>query len=202
MQRKDVAEKAQKSREETFSEKYGNSSWTSTDIFKQKCEETFMERYGVSSIGEYTSKILTEEERLNIAKKAGDTMFERYGSRSVSGVPEFQEKAKKTCLEKYGVDNYHKTKESIEGFTNLMKSLWENAKDIHCDYCNKVSKNWSNMKRYHGDKCKENPKNKIPEDPNKIVWVNDGSKEQTFRVKDIPHGWVRGRITTKKPSKS
>lgn len=50
-----------------------------------------------------------------ITEKIQATLEDRYGSRNLMDVQKFREKSKQTCLSKYGVDNYAKSIQFLEG---------------------------------------------------------------------------------------
>lgn len=56
------------------------------------------------------------------ATKFQESCLEKYGVNTYAKTKECQEKYKKTCLEKYGVENYSKTEE----FKEFMKIQWKN----------------------------------------------------------------------------
>jgi hypothetical protein len=82
-------------RRKTCLEKYGVDNVAKADIVKKKGKQTKLERYGDENYGCYGSDSFNK----SILKKYGE---KNYNNR---------EKAKKTCLEKYGVDNTFKSEE-------------------------------------------------------------------------------------------
>ena len=80
---------------QTCLERYGVTSYTKTDEYKEKCKKSCLERYGVTS---YTKT----DECINKSRR---TKKEKYGDENFVNI----KKSKQTCLERYGVDNFSKT---------------------------------------------------------------------------------------------
>lgn len=154
MQIPEVAMKAEKSRRKTFKEKYGVSSYMSTDDFKSKSKSSFLKNHGISGISEY-SKMMSTEDKILLKNRAHETLIKKYGSTNPHDIPGVSEKIKNTTLQHYGVEHHSQTELSKSKFTKNINKLWANAKDIKCPHCDMISRNWSNMKRYHFDKCKK-----------------------------------------------
>lgn len=100
----------QKSKE-TSLQKYGVEHYTKTDSFRQETIESNQEKYGVDWY--FSSE--------DFRNKSVATCIEKYGKEN-SCTEEANLKRKKTCLKRYGVDSYSKTKEAREkARNNLMK---------------------------------------------------------------------------------
>lgn len=117
---KELKDKALK----TTKDRYGDENYTNREQVKQTC----LEKYGADNISksEYGKKLLSiaiknaHKERGNeIIAKTKATKLERYGNENYNN----RNLAKNTCMEKYGVDSYSKTKEYKEKSiqTNLIK---------------------------------------------------------------------------------
>jgi hypothetical protein len=138
----------------TCIEKYGCKSPLQNEQVKQNLVDYFTNTYGVTNTSQLES----------VKKKREDTMMERFGVKTNIILPETHKKAieasitkesklkrSKTNLEKYGVDNYTKTKEYTENFIkdNITKFGVEYPAqniDIH----NKTQKSGLKIKDYNG----------------------------------------------------
>lgn len=103
-----------KKKEKTNFNKYGVSSFSQTNEFKEKIYKTNMEKYGVSNPNKLKE----------IREKIKDTCIEKYGyshamlspeiiesNRIWMSSEEFKSKSKETLKKKYGVESYSKTDE-------------------------------------------------------------------------------------------
>lgn len=80
-------------------------------------EKTMVEKYGVKNAAQLSTnyfKNITKEETENIVKKRVKTFKERYTS-------EIDDKRKKTCLNRYGVNHYTKTQQYKNSVTKRAK---------------------------------------------------------------------------------
>lgn len=100
-----------------------------------KYSQSIRERYGVDNpmqSAEIQAKSLATKrakygDRLEgITSKMQDTLQSRYGAKFMMNVPEFREKAKQTCISKYGVDNYAKS------FNFLLEVISDPSKADKC----------------------------------------------------------------------
>ena len=85
---------------QTYLERYGDENPFKTENFKKKASQTWLEKYGIRQIAQSKEK--------NIKTK--QTKLEKYGSSTYNNI----EKAQKTNLKRYGVDNPLKSKEIQE----------------------------------------------------------------------------------------
>ncbi len=76
---------------------YGVDNYAKTAECKEKAINTLLERYGRTDVGKFGSPEHTS------------AMLEKYGTISVSHLPEVKEKTKQTNLSKYGVEYYTNT---------------------------------------------------------------------------------------------
>lgn len=130
--------------EQTMLERYGVRFYSQTDEWKNKVIETSLEKYNVKfpfQSEEIKDKIKkSNNEKYGVdyysqcdkfSEKVKNTMFKHYGDYYVN-TPEFkkymdsihdevQNKIKSTCLEKYGVDSFSKTKLYKEKCYNTKK---------------------------------------------------------------------------------
>lgn len=95
---KDIREKAYKTGEKLYGDKFNS----------KKTKETNLEKYGC----EYSSQDPKVKEKIK------QTNIERYGVSCSFQAESVKEKIKQTCLKKYGVDHYNKTEESKENQKN------------------------------------------------------------------------------------
>lgn len=125
--------------------KYGTLSPNKAGV-----ESTCMERYGVPNVllspeiqakAQATKRSRPSEIKTSWSQKRSQTMLDRYGATVPLRVPEFQEKQKQTCLEKYGVPYNCMRKEArIAGNNSKPNQQFESeliARDI--PYCREVS---------------------------------------------------------------
>ena len=85
------------SQSKVYSEKYGGSHPMQTEVVKSNFKKSMIEKYGVSSALKLDKFMV----------KADNTRILRYGDANYNNY----EQIKKTCLERYGVDNFRKTAE-------------------------------------------------------------------------------------------
>lgn len=81
-------------RRKTFIEKYGVSSYTKTEDYKQKVKDISLKKYGAEH---YTKTNSVKEKQKN-------TVLQKYGKSSFFETTLFKQKSKQTCLQKYGVE--------------------------------------------------------------------------------------------------
>lgn len=133
---------------ETCLKKYGVDSYTKTEDYKEKSRKTCQEKYGVdySSQAEETKKHIKES---NQKKYGVDCVFSSDEIKKKINAwreshPDWKksmvEKAKKTCMERYGVLNftlteeYRKTAKRKYEYKNMkFDSSWELAFFIYCE---------------------------------------------------------------------
>ena len=94
---------------QTCLERYGVTSYSKTDEYKERYKKSCLEKYGVTS---YTK---TDE----YIKKTKRTKKEKYGNEKFVNI----EKIKQTCLERYGVDNFSKTEAYKKIFSSKQKEI-------------------------------------------------------------------------------
>ena len=94
---------------QTCLERYGVTSYSKTDEYKERYKKSCLEKYGVTS---YTK---TDE----YIKKTKRTKKEKYGNEKFVNT----EKIKQTCLERYGVDNFSKTEAYKKIFSSKQKEI-------------------------------------------------------------------------------
>lgn len=100
-------------------EKYGVDNPAKLESIKQKAKSTIIHRYGdmdtYNSVrNQHTKETLLSrygDENYNNREKARQTCMERYGVENTSQLEEVQEKTKRTCLERYGETTFTKTDE-------------------------------------------------------------------------------------------
>lgn len=143
-------------REKTCLQKYGETSYSKTDEFKNldksnfdyqkrvaKDKKTKLEKYGVDSwfkldvMKEYNKKWMSSDE---FKKKSKLRLIEKYGVDSYSKTADFKkfildnkvtinEKIKETCIEKYNVDFYSKTNIWKQKYNGNIIEIREKIKD-------------------------------------------------------------------------
>lgn len=105
---------------ETCLKRYGTTSYTQTDEFKEKVKKSNINKYGCEwplqnkSIYEkvkQTKQIKYGNENYNNREKAEVTTLNKYGVKNTKQSEQSKEKEKQTCLKKYGVTSYTKTEE-------------------------------------------------------------------------------------------
>lgn len=93
---------------------------------QEKIKETVVNRYGVDNISFLTdikdkiSKSNKKLDRDEILSKSKETSQKRYNVDFYSMTPKYKERYKKSCLEKYGVDNPAKLIENRDKFSKQM----------------------------------------------------------------------------------
>lgn len=102
----------------------------SKECSQKKREETFLLRYGVNNPGKTDSSIKKNKERkyfstVGFKEKRKQTLLKKYGVSSPLKNKETLLKQKKTCLEKYGVENFSQTR----SFKERVKTI-PNKKDF------------------------------------------------------------------------
>lgn len=120
----------------TFNKKYGGNTPMKSKEIKEKVKNTTLDRYGVTNCMNIDSEILKNIKKPKKEyKQRKTTKKPKEYSDGISHwfyTPEYKkkfqenkenmiQKAKQTCLEKYGVDNYTKTDE--------FKMFWQDKKD-------------------------------------------------------------------------
>jgi hypothetical protein len=95
-----------------------NKKWMSSDTFRNKSKETLIEKYGVDSYSKTDKfKNILMMKKAIIVNKIKQSFLEKYGVDSYFKTDEFKNMQdfekndiirKRTCLEKYGVDNVSK----------------------------------------------------------------------------------------------
>lgn len=120
---------------ETNLRRYGVSSFTCTEEFKEKSRKTNLEKYGFES---YSQTNECKEKRKNtvkskygvenvtqnpeILKRMHETCIEKYGTPYPIQLQEFKEKIKQTCLDKFGVEY---ASQSLEIKEKMTKAFFE-----------------------------------------------------------------------------
>ena len=124
----------------TCLEKYGVEYVSQVQSIKDKMQTTLLNNYGVTSPLKNNNILQKAQEikenkygnkNFNNREKAKQTCLEKYGVENTSQLNETKEKAKQTCLEKYGVENYSKSL--------LFKQKYFNTK--HLKFINKIQTN-------------------------------------------------------------
>lgn len=104
----------------TLLEKYGQDCFMKTEEWKNKTIKTNKEKYGVEwalqnkeyrNKGNLTKITKYGNENYNNREKAKKTCQDRYGVNNPKQCDEVIKKMQKTCQDRYGVDSYTKTKE-------------------------------------------------------------------------------------------
>jgi len=136
----------------TNKEKYGTEWVTQTKEYKEKTKETNKNKYGVEwclqskKIIEKSKKTKKEKygsETYNNRDLAKKTCLERYGVDNAKQSEIAKLKEKETCLQKYGVTSYSKTEESKE---KHRETFLKNFGTTH----NTKSEEWK--KKWYGNK--------------------------------------------------
>lgn len=119
-------------------EKYGETSYSRLQEYKDRTRQTCLEKYGVTNANK------TKEVR----DKIKQTNLKKYGTEVASKNDQVKEKTKSTCLKKYGVDAYTQTDEFKEKSkqTNLKRYNVEFASQSE-QFQNQVKK--TNMEKYN-----------------------------------------------------
>lgn len=109
-------------REQTMIKRYGTPHLPCTEESVQKIRKTKKERYGDEWYNNLPKRIETNLKKYGsiaavndeIIKKRKETAMLHYGVDVPSKSKIVKDKMKKTCLKRYGVDNYRKTDECIQ----------------------------------------------------------------------------------------
>ena len=104
------SKKLQKKAKATINALYGVDNVSQSTIIKKRKEDTSRKNFGKS----HWTKAKSMKHKLRpftpeMLEKAKATCLEKYGVPNVFLLPEYQERARQTILEKYGVDNIFKT---------------------------------------------------------------------------------------------
>lgn len=121
---------------QTFNKKYGGNTPMKSKEIKEKVKNTTLDRYGVTNCMNIDSEILKnikkpkkeykQRKTTKKPKEYSDGILHwfytpEYKKKFQENKENMIQKAKQTCLEKYGVDNYTKTDE--------FKMFWQDKKD-------------------------------------------------------------------------
>ena len=88
-----------------------------SDEAKEKRKRTCIEKYGVSTnlnIKEIREKSIKSLRDVKTIEKRKRTCIKKYGCSNPINNEQVKEKSKQTCLKRFGVDNYFKTRKNIE----------------------------------------------------------------------------------------
>ena len=92
---------------------------------RKKIDETMLERYG-------TTRYISEEGRQRIAEshaehrdEINEKIIKSWSAKSVEEKQAINSKRDETCTERFGIDNYSKTKEFHNFMSKKSKSLWQ-----------------------------------------------------------------------------
>ena len=125
---------------------------TSSEEKNQKIRQTCIERYGVENYSktEDFKNAISKINYENVAFKSVQTNLKRYGVEHTFDVEEFREKSKRTCIERYGVENYSQSEERLKALLEKnSKKFQENLPErytlinygkeltLHCNHCHK-----------------------------------------------------------------
>jgi len=101
----EVLKKMEESKQKTYNEKWGGLHPMETENTKNAFKKSIFEKYGNDYFSNY------------LVKKTKETKKEKYGDENYNNI----EQMKKTCLEKYGVDNARKSQMIIEKCNTTVK---------------------------------------------------------------------------------
>ena len=136
---------------QTCLERYGVSSYTQTKEFYDKVKASNLAKYGVEwglqseeirEKGRLTKKEKYDDENYNNREAAKKTTLNRYGVENTKQTESAKLKEKETCINRYGVTSYRKTNECTEKIRKTSKERYG------VDNCTK-SEEWK--KKWYGN---------------------------------------------------
>lgn len=133
-----VLEKMRRSQEETYRKKYGVSHPMKTTQVVENFKNSMKEKYGVEHALQ-SDEILEKSRKTKMDNhgnptfvnpdKARKTCLEKYGVDNVRKTPQYKEKYRETCLKKYGRPHASKTEKfKIYHFTSMFEKFLKNER--------------------------------------------------------------------------
>jgi hypothetical protein len=130
----DVLEKMKQSQQKTYAERYGGQHPMELKDTKERFKQSMQKKHGVDWYGQHH----------DYAKKVKTTKLEKYGDENYTN----REKAKQTCIVRYGVDNICKSEEIMERRIQARK---ENHYEHLLDFCKTINITpLFSLEHYHG----------------------------------------------------
>jgi len=134
-----VLEKMQSSKQKTYDKKYGGLHPMQTEKTVNNFKDSIFKKYGNDYFTNYLVKKTKEtnlkthgDENYNNVEQIKKTCLERYGVENYVYTDEYKEKSKNTCMEKYGVDHPSKSRSyKISHSENMFEKFSTNERFIN-----------------------------------------------------------------------